>query len=154
MSDCTGTYTPPLAAGLCLDKPSHSSVVPKPPYVHISTRSQSLVHSLFIPRKNGEKKHSTHNPLPQSTGCNIPVSHPRLSNDDITPMRETGDWFTRYEVAWWVESDSKGSLSWAHVKIAVYPNKTFDTTSKTNSINQLCQMFFFLHRLSLCLRGM
>lgn len=57
VGDCTGSaHTPPLTAGLCLDKPSHSSVAPQSPHTCTwAYTSQCLVHSLFIPRlKNTE----------------------------------------------------------------------------------------------------
>ena len=106
---------------------SHSSVAAKPPVhahkaytctsKHVHGPS-SIVASFHMLKNTHTQQHPAHNPLPQSTGRNIPVSHPGLPNDDITSPRETGTPFTRYEVA---EPDSKGSLlSWAHMKTAVY----------------------------------
>lgn len=73
--------------------------------VHMHKHEHSLpsIVSSFHMLKNTHTQHPAHNPLPQSARCNIPVSHPGLSNDDITQPRETGTLFTRYEVAWWVE---------------------------------------------------
>lgn len=94
--ECTvGPHTPPLTAGLPRDKASHSSVAVEPPYMHIGVHVHKHVHSLpsivfsFHMLKNTQQP--TQSPLPQSTSCNIPVSHPGLSSNDITTQRDRHD---------------------------------------------------------------
>ncbi len=77
--ECTDSLrTPLLTSGLYWGKSSHSSVAAKPPYGHIGVCVHKQVHSLpsIVSSFHTLK---THNPLSQSTGCNIPVSHPGLS---------------------------------------------------------------------------
>lgn len=66
--------SPPCSQLLCPEKLSQGSVAVKPPSRHRSHTHAQTSSSAF----------SFHNPLPQSTGCNIPASHPRLSCNDIT----------------------------------------------------------------------
>lgn len=65
---------PPRPQLLRPAKLSHGSVAVKPPSRHRRHTHAQASNSAF----------SFHNSLPQSTGCNIPASHPRLSCNDIT----------------------------------------------------------------------
>lgn len=64
---------PPCSQLLCPEKLSHGSVAVKPPSRHRRHTHAQTSSSAF-----------SFHPLPQSTGCNIPASHPRLSCNDIT----------------------------------------------------------------------
>lgn len=103
-----------------------------PAYMHIGLHVHKHVHSLSS--FHTHTQHRAHNPLLQSTGCNIPVSLPALFN--MTSLYGER-WAHRLQGmscrAWF----KRLSLSWAHIKTAVYPNKIFHGTSKTSKSKKL-----------------
>lgn len=113
-----GPCAPPLTAGPSRDKFSHSSVAAKPEkrqrgvHVHKQQHSPPATTSSSHMLKNTHTQQPDHNPLPQSTGCNIPGSLPVVVGGcpGMTSLKRERRAQCLQCMRWWVVPDSKGFL--------------------------------------------
>lgn len=100
--------------------------------VDIHMHSLCSVVSLFCMLKKKKTQSS-----PQSTGCNIPVSHPGPLDDDITVPRKRQAFEVRGGLVGLTEKAR--SQSWVHGRIAGYPSEMCYIKWKTNRTDQVAE---------------